>query len=159
MTRLHVLLWQRSARERLGLAAAAVVLAGATVDLGVWEPLARARAELAGRLPVMESALATLRGQSEDLARIKANAGRPTVPMDVKTLAQRAQAFGLSLSLAPGEKPTAGRLAFHLANASWTNTLALLEALRREGSWQVRELRLVRTGAGTVNADVLLEQP
>lgn len=149
-------LWQRSRREKLGLLIAAGVILAAALYAGLWQPLNRTRAELAARLPILEDGLATMRAQAQDAARLTAQT-KPRARLDAKMLIASAQSEGLSLTLRQHEPPSERRIAFHLAHAPIDRVLGFIETLRRQGGWQVTELKLARVGQSTVNADVVME--
>lgn len=149
--------YQRSARERGGLALAAGVL---IVALGywLWQPLLAARERLAQRLPRLEQAVAIMRAPLPSSGTQTALATkRPS--LDHESLTRRAQSLGLSLLPEANDARSNGRLSFHVPGADFSSLLALLESIRRDTGWQAAELRIAKIGGARVNADVVLVSP
>ncbi|HSE11503.1 MAG TPA: type II secretion system protein M [Rudaea sp.] len=155
---------KQSAHDRRVLGVGAVVIALLLAWAFVWNPLARARAQLETRVAHERTDLAWMRQASGELQALRAKGARGQVDRQGKSLFALADVTARGAGLATALKrveptgPKSVRASFEGAN--FDALIGWVDALTRDYGVQVTDLSADRVeGLGLVNARVVLEEP
>lgn len=140
----------KSPRERLLMAALAVVALTWLALTQIWQPLQAHRRDLAARIPRIERALAQVQSAPEALAP-------PTDPRATTAiLAEAADTFDLKISRL---QPQGNGAQLTLEDAPFDTVLLWIEALERDDALRLIDLTLIRRPApGVVGATLTMER-
>ena len=146
---------QRSARERLGLAAAAALFAALALFLAL-EPMLEERRRLSGEIPGLREDLAWMQARLGEAGRLGEPAavdGQPALsPARVETLLEEA---GLRRQVS-AMQPLAGQgILVSFDDVNFADLLALISRLQDEGLARVADTRV--SGLGDQNGRVMAE--
>ena len=140
-----------TARERLLLAAAALVLGGAIIILGVWQPLLARRSAETARLQRYERTLAAL-AQVPLAGAAKADP-RPVASILTQTAAAQ------NLTILRLDTPKDGAATVTLQGAPFESLILWIDGLNRDNGLAVLSATIRRSDSpGVVSADLALQR-
>ena len=151
----------RSSRERLVLGVAGLVAIALLVVAFAWLPLERHRTRLAADLPALRASVAEMRGQADEVKRLKATPPR-TQAANPAPLASLISAGTLAQGL-PGARlaPVDGkRVRLVIEDASWARLVEWIAAAQSLHGLATESARIEALAtAGRVRAELVLVAP
>lgn len=143
----------RPARERWLIGLPAVLLLGAALYIGVWEPLHGSIVRLRGALPALEARRDVIRAQAAELRAPSAAAAPAFSTATVLAALERRQLKGALPSL---EAADGGRARLAFAKVPFHAVWPLLQDLQADRGIRIVSLRVDRLDGGNVRLEAVL---
>ena len=143
----------RPARERWLIGLPAVLLLGAVLYIGLWEPLQGSIARLRGALPALEARRAVIHAQAAELRAPSGTAAPAFSTATVQAALDRRQLTGALPKL---EATDGGRARLAFAKVPFHSVWPLLQDLQVDRGIRIVSLRVDRLDGGNVRLEAVL---